>query len=105
VLDEAALTGAGQSPASVLGVPAAVIAEKLAGHLVREIVSRAARGGPLVPLAAQLNDDVTHLQGQQVHGELRDVVIDALARLEAARAVACRAGPAASHGAGFHRPR
>jgi tetratricopeptide (TPR) repeat protein len=89
VLDEAALTGAGQSPVSVLGVPAAVIAEKLAGHLVREIVSRAARGGPLVPLAAQLNDDVTHLQGQQVHGELRElrgVVLDALARLEAARA-------------------
>jgi tetratricopeptide (TPR) repeat protein len=89
VLDEAALTDAGQSTASVLGAPAAVIAEMLAGHLVREIVSRAAHGGPLVPLAAQLNDDVTHMQGRQLHGELRELrgeVLDVLARLEASRA-------------------
>jgi tetratricopeptide (TPR) repeat protein len=88
VLDDARLTGTGQSSADVLGVPGTVVAERLAGHLVRQIMLRAARGGPLFPLAAQLNDDVTHLHGQQIHGELRQLrsaVLDALARLDTAR--------------------
>jgi hypothetical protein len=70
VLDDVSLTGTGQSSADVLGAPGSVLAEKLAGHLVREIMLRASRGGPLAPLADQLNHDVTHLQGQRLEGLL-----------------------------------
>jgi hypothetical protein len=70
VLDDADRTGTGQSSAEVLGVPRAALAEKLAGHLVREIMFRGARGGPLTPLADQLNQDLTHLQGQRLEGML-----------------------------------
>jgi tetratricopeptide (TPR) repeat protein len=69
-LGDADLTGTGWSSAELLGVSAAALDEKLIGHLVREIVSRGARGGPLEPLAGQLNHDVTHLQGQRVEGKL-----------------------------------
>jgi hypothetical protein len=69
-LDDASLTGTGQSLSEVLEVPGTVLAEKLTGHLVREIIVRGARGGPLYPLASQLNHDVTYLQGQR----LRDMV-------------------------------
>ncbi len=91
VLDDASLTGTGQSSAAVLGVPGTVLAAKLTGHLLREIVVSGARGGPLFPLASQLNDDVTHLQGQQLQslvGELAGEVREALARLDNIRAVA-----------------
>ena len=90
VLDDASLTGTGQSSADVLGVAGAVVAEKLTGHLLREIVVRGARGGPLFPLASQLNDDVTHLQGQRIEavlGQLAGEVRDALARLDTTHAV------------------
>jgi hypothetical protein len=70
VLDDADLTGTGQSSADVLGVPGAVLAERLTSHLVREIVLRGSRGGPLAPLADQLNHDLTHLQGQRLEGML-----------------------------------
>ena len=70
VLDDVSLTGTAQSSADVLGAPGSVLAEKLAGHLVREILLRASRGGPLAPLADQLNHDVTHLQGQRLEGLL-----------------------------------
>ncbi len=78
VLDDAGLTGS----AEVLGVPGAVLADRLTGHLVREIMFRGSRGGPLTPLADQLNHDLTHLQGQRLEGmlarladEVRDVLI------------------------------
>ena len=73
VLDDASLTGTGRSSADVLGVSAGVLAEELTGHLVREIVARGSRGGPLWPLADQLNHDVTHLQGQQTHDAVREL--------------------------------
>ena len=57
VLDDASLTGIGRSSADVLGVPDTVVAQELTGHLLREIVARGSRGGPL---ASQLNDDMTH---------------------------------------------
>ena len=91
VLDDASLTGTGQSSADVLGVPGDVVATALTGHLLREIVTRGARGGPLSPLASQLNNDVTHLQGQRLEGMLgllAGEVRAALARLDAAPAVA-----------------
>jgi tetratricopeptide (TPR) repeat protein len=73
VLDDVSLTGTGQSSADVLGVQGSVVAEKLAGHLVREVMLRGSRGGPLAPMAGQLNHDVTHLQGRRLE--------DLLARL------------------------
>ena len=76
MLDDAGLTGTWQSSAEVLGVPGTVLADKLTGHLVREIMFRGSRGGPLTPLAGQLNHDLTHLvvrrvevQGQRVESE------------------------------------
>ena len=63
----------------------------MTGHLLREIITRGSRGGPLFPLASQLNDDVTHLQGQRIEdmlGYLADEVRQALARLGGTHAVA-----------------
>jgi hypothetical protein len=70
VLDDPVFAGTGQSSAELLGVPGGVLSETLAGHLVREIMVRGAQGGPLAPLADQLNHDVTHLQGQRLQGML-----------------------------------
>jgi len=55
VLDDVGITGTGRSSAELLGLSAETLAEKLTGHLVREIVVRGSRGGPLEPLAVQLN--------------------------------------------------
>ena len=70
VLDDASLTGTGQSSADVLGVPGAVLADRLTGHLVREIIVRGSRGSPLTALADQLNHEVTRLQVQRVESGL-----------------------------------
>ena len=82
VLDDPDVTGTGQSSMELLGVLGGVLAEALAGHLVHEITVRGARGGPLTPLADQLNQDITHLQGQRLEGMLAQVVslVTALAR-------------------------
>jgi hypothetical protein len=45
-----------------------VLVEKLTGHLVREIVAGGSRGGPLFPLACQLNHDLLQLEGEQIKG-------------------------------------
>ena len=66
VLDDPGLTGTGQSSADLLGLPTGVLADRMADHLVREIVLRGSGGGPLTPLADQLNQDKTHLQGQRI---------------------------------------
>jgi hypothetical protein len=55
---------------------------------VQEIAARGSRGGPLEPLAAQLNHDVTHLQNRQIHEavrQLRGEILEALTPLGAAR--------------------
>ena len=70
MLNDAELTGTGQSSADVLGVPGAVLADRLTGHLVREIIVRGSGGGPLAPLADQFNHEWTHLQGQRIEGML-----------------------------------
>ena len=64
VLDDAGLTGTGQSSADVLGVPGTVLADRLTGHLVREIIVRGSGGGPLTPLADQFNHELTRLQNR-----------------------------------------
>lgn len=72
-LDDPGLTGTGMSSAQVLGVATEDLAAGLAGHLVREIIVRGSQGGPLEPLAAQLNHDLTHVQGHRLERLLVDV--------------------------------
>ena len=80
VLDDAELTATGQSSADVLGVPGTVLADRLTGHLVREIIIRGSGGGPLTPLADQLNHELTRLQIGGMLARLAGEVRDALAR-------------------------
>lgn len=85
VLADAELTGAEQSSAELLDLSVQVLSEKLATHLLQEVLDRGARGGPLQPLASQLNHDVTHLQGMQMIGmigRLNVLVEQTLGRLE-----------------------
>ena len=87
VLDDPGLTGTGQSSAELLGLPADVLADKVSGHLLREIMFRGSRGGALEPLASQLNHDLTHLRGERLEGMLAELVRtvqDGLARQEVA---------------------
>jgi hypothetical protein len=81
VLDDAELTGTGQSSASLLGTSAAALAAALFGYLVREIMVRGSRGGPLEPLAGQLNHDVTHLQGDRLEGAVVGLAAEVRAAL------------------------
>ena len=93
VLDDAGLTGTVQSSADVLGVPGPVLADKLTGHLVREIIVRGSGGGPLVPLADQFNHELTRLQGRRIEGmiaRLAGEIRDALARPDSGLTVAGR---------------
>ena len=90
IMGDADLTGTEQSSAEALGVSLAALSEKLTSHLLREIIVRGSRGGPLEPLAAQLNHDVTHLQGQRLERnfeQLADEVREALARLDLGQTV------------------
>ena len=76
VLDDASLTGTGQSAADSLGVPSGFLGDKLASHLTREVLIRGSRGGPLAPLADQLNHDMTHLQSKRLEGMLARLADD-----------------------------
>ena len=68
VLDDQAVTGTGESSASVVGIPVTVLAEELTGHLLQEMAADGSRGGPLFALASQLSHDVTELQSHQIQG-------------------------------------
>jgi tetratricopeptide (TPR) repeat protein len=73
-------------------------------HLVREIVDRGARSGPLAPLADQLNHDVTHLQGKRLEsmfGQLASEVLEALARLNTGQSAAVALAQLPASVAGF----
>jgi hypothetical protein len=74
VLDDPGLTGTGQSSADLLGVSGSDLAEKLTAQLASEIVRNGSSGGPLMPLAGQLNHDLTHLQGRRIENELGRLV-------------------------------
>ena len=74
VLDNTELTGIGQSSAELLGVQGAVLADRLTGHLVREIIARGSGGGALTPLAAQLNHERTREMIARLPGEIRDAL-------------------------------
>jgi hypothetical protein len=67
VLDDVAVTGTGYSSADILGMPGAVLADRLTGHLVCEIIVRGSGGAALTPLADQLNHELTRLYlGQRI---------------------------------------
>jgi tetratricopeptide (TPR) repeat protein len=70
LLDNPGLTVTVQSLTGMGDTSATVVAQKLTDHLVREIVARGSRGGPLTPLADQLNHDRTYLQGLRVEGKV-----------------------------------
>ena len=74
VLDNTELTGIGQSSADLLGVQGAVLADRLTGHLVREIIVRGSGGGALTPLASQLNHERTREMIARLPGEIRDAL-------------------------------
>jgi hypothetical protein len=74
VLGDASLTGIGQSSSDLLGTTSEALADSLTVHLVREVIERGSGGGPLFPLATQLNHDVTHLQGRQLHHKVSTVL-------------------------------
>ena len=93
VLGDAEVTGTAQSSADVSGVSVAVVAERLADYLVGEIMLGGSHGGPLAPLADQLNHDRTHLQGRQLVGmvgPLADDVREGMARAARTREVELR---------------
>jgi uncharacterized protein YjbI with pentapeptide repeats len=65
ILGDATITGRGISSAQALGVPLELLTQTLIEQVLEQIRTHALGGGPLEPLARQLNDDVTHLQGVQ----------------------------------------
>ncbi|HEY6278571.1 MAG TPA: hypothetical protein VIX86_19845 [Streptosporangiaceae bacterium] len=85
VLDDASLTGTGQSAADALGVSGAVLAEKLTDHLLWQIMVRGSRGGPLQPLANQLNHKMTRQQTHDAVREFGNKILEAIARQDATR--------------------
>jgi uncharacterized protein len=84
-------TGKRVSSAELLGVTVPAVTETLTSYLLREIIIRGASSGPLHPLADQLNQDRTHLQGQRVTQDLQSAltILDRL--VEQARAAALEA--------------
>ncbi len=70
VLDDRDLTEQGVSSADILGVPARVIGERLTEHLSAGIRSAGLGGGPLKPLADQLNSDLTHKHLHEIRQRL-----------------------------------
>jgi hypothetical protein len=73
VLDDASMTGVGQSAADLLEVSGTELAEKLYGHLCQQIVFLGSRGGPLEPLANELNHEATHRGLEQAADAIRHV--------------------------------
>ena len=96
VLDDAGLTCTGQSSTDVLGVPGIALAEKLTDHLIREIMFRGSGGGPLTPLADQLNHDLTHRMLARLAREGQD------ARAQEGSAMVMRVGEADPRRLGVH---
>jgi tetratricopeptide (TPR) repeat protein len=69
-LGQSDISGMGISSAQLLGISPITLTETLTSHLIREILVRGAVGGPLAPLANQLNHDATHLQSQRLEDML-----------------------------------
>ena len=63
-----------------LGASGAVLSDRLIGCLVLEIKVRGSQGGPLTPLADQLNHELTQLQSQRIEGKV-DRLLDEIGQL------------------------
>jgi uncharacterized protein YidB (DUF937 family) len=63
-----------------LGVSGTALADRFISCLVLEIKFRGSQGGPLTPLADQLNHELTQLQGQQIEGKV-DRLLDEIGQL------------------------
>ena len=85
VLDDASLTDTGQSAADVLGTSGTVLAETLTNHLLWQILVRGSRGGPLQPLADQLNHEMTRQQTHDAVREFGSKILEAIARQDTTR--------------------
>jgi hypothetical protein len=67
------MTGVGQSAADALEISTVELTEKLYSHLCQQIVFLGSRGGPLEPLANELNHEVTHRRLEQTADAIRHV--------------------------------
>lgn len=81
LLEDPEITGAGQSAVEALDISAGIMAPQLTRHLVGEVISDGWRGGPLFPLASQLNADIARVQDQQTQDMLRKLGADILAAI------------------------
>jgi hypothetical protein len=73
ILDDASITGVDQSAADLLDVSTVELTEKLYEHLCQQIVLLGSRGGPLEPLANELNHETTHRRLAQATEAIRQV--------------------------------
>jgi tetratricopeptide (TPR) repeat protein len=73
-LGDSDLTELGLSSLDLVGVKLEPLAGTLATHMVRQIAIRGTRGGPLMPLAVQLGQDATHLQGRRIERRLEQLI-------------------------------
>ncbi|TWF73384.1 hypothetical protein [Kitasatospora viridis] len=73
VLDDASMTGVDQSAADSLGVSAGELTARLYERLCQQIVLLGSRGGPLEPLANELNHESTHRGLAQATEVIRQV--------------------------------
>jgi tetratricopeptide (TPR) repeat protein len=75
VLEDPSLTAEpGLSSAAAEGIGDGVMAPLLTRRLLAEVVRRAAQGGPLAALAAQLNADLTRMQTQLQHQQMTGIL-------------------------------
>jgi tetratricopeptide (TPR) repeat protein len=85
LLDEAELAELGSSLELLTQVSANSLSARLADHFIQQIFVRGARGGPLAPLADQLNHEMTRRQGQRIEdmvGSMGREILYAIARVE-----------------------
>jgi hypothetical protein len=73
-LGDSDLTDTGLSSLELVGVKLEPLAGTLAAHIVQQIAIRGTRGGPLMPLAVQLGQDATHLQGRRIERKLEQLI-------------------------------
>jgi len=100
VFDDASMTGVGQSAAEALEISTVELTEKLYGHLRQQIIFRGSRGGPLEPLANELNHETTHRGLERNTDAIRQVaaaVEAGFARQDANRTVRRPGAPAIEH--------
>ena len=66
----AQLAVSGDADGALLGLSVDMVADRLTAHLLFEISARGSAGGPLAPLANQLDHDLTHSQLREIKERL-----------------------------------